>query len=123
LAAGDKERTSASHHFDCSGARGQREAMKTQPEIKDRISALLRYVAVQTDCNATYVQASFYCLHRAIRERNDVSDHHVQPQPTPTVLTDHVPQCHISTLNTSRDGDPTTSLCSPCQRITAPSEK
>jgi len=40
--------------------------------------------------------------------------------PTPPCLLNHVPKCHIYTfLNPSRDGDPTTSLGSLVQRLTA----
>ena len=54
----------------------------------------------------------------------DLSDPQVQPQPIPTMPTDHVPQCHISTLwNPSRDRDSTSSLGSQFQRITTLSEE
>jgi len=44
-------------------------------------------------------------------------------QPTPTMPTKHVPQCHPTCfLNTTRDGDSTTSLGSLCQCTTILSE-
>ena len=37
----------------------------------------------------------FCPYYRIIKVGKDLSDHQVQPQPIPTVPTDHVPKCHI----------------------------
>lgn len=44
-----------------------------------------------------------------LEKPSEIPQLQAQPQPNPTMPTDHVPECHISAIwNTSKTGDPTT---------------